>query len=904
MMPRPHLTTRRARTAAVLFVLFALVLVACPAARLNNAPIAIDQNVSTVEGTPLAITLTATDPDGDALTFTIVADPEHGTLTGTPPDLTYTPDQDYSGGDAFAFTASDGSLASDVATVTIDVAHVNHPPIALDQNVATDANAPVDLTLTATDPDGDDLDYTIVDPPAHGTLTGTPPHLTYTPDTGYAGLDALTFTANDGALTSNEATITIDVGGTNDAPTDLTLDHAAVPENRPSGTQVGTLTTTDPDPTDDHTYALVTGAGDDDNADFYLTDATLYTNTTFDHEATPTKSIRVRTTDLLGATHDAAFTIAIEDVNEPPTAIELTPTSIPENQPAGTLVGTFATTDPDAGETHTYSLTTGTWDDDNHRFTIVDDTLHSQEPFDHETTPTLRVRVLSQDTGGLGIEQAITVTVTDVAEPAVTAVTIDQGDVRIEVGEEIQLSATVVAVHGADPSLAWSSDDESIATVSPSGAVTGVAIGGSTVRAASVFDPTRWDSVPVSVQAPSAFPITGPTSPGMECYDEVVSELMQQYEIPGGAVAVVKDGRLVFAHGYGWADVERAVPVQPDTLFRVASVSKPVTSVAILLLWEEGQLALDDPAFAYLSDLEPPAGATVDPRLTDITIADLLQHSGGWDRDQTFDPMFRSQYIAESMGESPPASAETIIRFMLGQPLQFDPGSQHTYSNYGYAVLGRVLERITDTPYGEWVTDHVLEPAGATGMIQGRTRFDERAPTEALYYAVPGEALDYRLVSSVFPEDGIVPEPYGGFYLEAMDAPGGWVASTIDLLRFVGAVDGRADPPDIVSPGTIQVMTARPPEENATWRDTASWYAMGWGVQPVSDEATWWHSGSLPGTRTSIVRAYDGVSWAAVFNARTVSGGSSFGSAIESALGAVRHEVTVWPDEDLFPLFP
>jgi CubicO group peptidase (beta-lactamase class C family) len=155
-------------------------------------------------------------------------------------------------------------------------------------------------------------------------------------------------------------------------------------------------------------------------------------------------------------------------------------------------------------------------------------------------------------------------------------------------------------------------------------------------------------------------PVTGTPVPALASFDRTVLGLMAKWKIPGGSVAVVKDGRLVLAHGYGWADRENRQPVEPDSLFRIASLSKSLTSAAILKLMEEGRLRLDDKAFDLLGDLKPRPGATINPDLRKITIRNLLQHSGGWDRDQSFDPMFRSHDIAAAMGVPPPADAVTI----------------------------------------------------------------------------------------------------------------------------------------------------------------------------------------------------------------------------------------------------
>ena len=185
-------------------------------APINDAPVAEDQTVNTDEDTSVVITLVASDVDDYLLTWD-VGDPAHGALTGTAPDLTYTPDADWIGTDTFTFTVNDGTLDSNIATVTIIVAPINDAPVAEDQTVNTDEDTPVAITLTADDVDGDPLTWINGDP-AHGTLTGTAPNLSYAPDADWFGTDTFTFTVNDGTLDSNIATVTILVAPVNDAP--------------------------------------------------------------------------------------------------------------------------------------------------------------------------------------------------------------------------------------------------------------------------------------------------------------------------------------------------------------------------------------------------------------------------------------------------------------------------------------------------------------------------------------------------------------------------------------------------------------------------------------------------------------------------------------------------------------
>ena len=136
---------------------------------------------------------------------------------------------------------------------------------------------------------------------------------------------------------------------------------------------------------------------------------------------------------------------------------------------------------------------------------------------------------------------------------------------------------------------------------------------------------------PVSPPPPAQqeMPISGAGVPGLGPFDQSVRDLMRKYAIPGGAVALVRDGKLIYARGFGYADVENKTPVQPDALFRIASMSKPITSAAIMKLVEEGKLNLDDRVAPFIAYLTPAPGATMDPRWEQITVRHLLDHTGG-----------------------------------------------------------------------------------------------------------------------------------------------------------------------------------------------------------------------------------------------------------------------------------
>ncbi len=184
----------------------------------NDTPVAANSNVTVVEDTPTPLTLMGADVDGDALTYTVLTQPAHGTVSGTGASLTYTPNLNYTGPDSFTFKVNDGTVDSNTATVSITCTPVNDAPVASSQNVIVNEDASVGIVLVATDPDSNIFTYTIVTPPAHGTLTGTGANLTYTPAANYFGPDSFTYKANDGSADSNIATVSITVNPVNDAP--------------------------------------------------------------------------------------------------------------------------------------------------------------------------------------------------------------------------------------------------------------------------------------------------------------------------------------------------------------------------------------------------------------------------------------------------------------------------------------------------------------------------------------------------------------------------------------------------------------------------------------------------------------------------------------------------------------
>ncbi len=394
-------------------------------------------------------------------------------------------------------------------------------------------------------------------------------------------------------------------------------------------------------------------------------------------------------------------------------------------------------------------------------------------------------------------------------------------------------------------------------------------------------------------------PVTGKADPRLASFDRMMLDFLQAHpDVPGAALAVAKDGKLVYARGFGHADLERKQPVQPDALFRIASVSKPITAVAVLQLVERGKLKLSDRVFDVLGLQEPKdQGVSFDPRWRKVTVEQLLHHTGGWDRDKSFDPMFRSPEICRTLQIDPPAMPDAIIRYMLLQPLDFNPGTRHVYSNFGYCLLGRVIEKASGQPYEAYVRREVLLPLGIRDLRIGHSLAEDRFPTEVWYDAGAGKTL-----AQFGPQRGQpVPVCYGGWCQEALDSHGGWVASAPDLVRFAAAFNQPRRCP-ILNADSIHTLFARPEGPAGFTRKgkpRPEYYASGWEVRPLGPErnagVNTWHSGSLPGTSTLLVRRADGLTWAVLFNARARGKGEEPCVVIDPLVHQAADAVKEWP---------
>jgi CubicO group peptidase (beta-lactamase class C family) len=347
---------------------------------------------------------------------------------------------------------------------------------------------------------------------------------------------------------------------------------------------------------------------------------------------------------------------------------------------------------------------------------------------------------------------------------------------------------------------------------------------------------------------------------------QTVTTFMTTHGLPGGSVAITHKGRLVYARGFGVTDPATNVPVSPMHVFRTASLAKPITAVTVFRLIEAGLLQLGDRVFGTGARLGTRFGTTpYGPNIDQITLQHLLEHTSGWAGSR--DPMFGHLNLSQ---------AGLIDHMLDNEPLTNAPGAISDYLNFGYLVLGRVIEEVTGTTYEDAVRQRVLQPCGVADMhIAGDTLADRRA-NEVVYVGQAGA------------------NPYG-FRVSRMDAHGGWIASATDLLRFLVRVDGFATKPDILSSASLTTMwtptTAPLPGGGATG------YAKGWVTNTAGNR---WHNGDLPGTATNLIRSASGYGWAALFNSRNEAQLDLMRTDLDGLLWTIVGRITDWPAFDLF----
>ena len=317
----------------------------------------------------------------------------------------------------------------------------------------------------------------------------------------------------------------------------------------------------------------------------------------------------------------------------------------------------------------------------------------------------------------------------------------------------------------------------------------------------------------------------------------IAAAFRRQFSVPATSIAISRNGQFVYDQAVGMGDRQHLVQVQQSSLFRIAALTMPITSVTIFSLVEQGKLHLTDKVFGPSGILGTKYGKPPYKQyITDVTVDHLLTHTaGGWPSDST-DPMMHNLSWDHT---------KIITETIANMPLVNPPGTHWAYSNFGYCVLGRVIEQVTGQPYASYVQANILAPCGISTMQIAANKESQRAPNEVVYFGQYSE------------------EPYK-LNITRMDSNAGWIASSTELVQFLNHVAGAPGIPALLKPATIQSMTT----PASAYPQGPSRYARGWMVSN-NGAGNWWHNGSLPGSTTIMVRTATGMCWAALTNTRT-----------------------------------
>ena len=355
----------------------------------------------------------------------------------------------------------------------------------------------------------------------------------------------------------------------------------------------------------------------------------------------------------------------------------------------------------------------------------------------------------------------------------------------------------------------------------------------------------------------------GPVQPGfltqnIRTVDSLVNDFMVKYHVPGLSFAIAKNDELKLQRCYGFSDMVSREVMTSTSRFRIASVSKPFTATAIMQLAERNKLHLHDKVFGNGALLGTTYGTYPYKKwVTEITVEVLLEHlAGGWGNDQN-DPMFMHPEMNQ---------ARLISWAIDNQPLQYPPGTHYQYSNFGFCILGRIIEKVTGMKYDDYIRKNILLPCGISDMEIGGSTLAERKASEVYYYDTQ--------------ED-----PYT-MNVRRMDSHGGWVATATDLVKFLVRVDKLPKKADLLKPATLDTMYSSPAVNPG--------YAKGWAVNKADN---YWHNGSLPGEQAIAVCTHDGFCWAVLVNTRA---GGDFGLDLDNLMWKIKFAVKRWPDQDLF----
>lgn len=374
-------------------------------------------------------------------------------------------------------------------------------------------------------------------------------------------------------------------------------------------------------------------------------------------------------------------------------------------------------------------------------------------------------------------------------------------------------------------------------------------------------------------------------TPELSGMDRQIERFIAKWSIKGLSLAVTRNDSLLYAKGYGMADVEEGIPMTPKNIMRLASASKLVTAIAVMRLAEEGKLNLNSKVFGPDGILNDSAftAAIKDPRLFDITVDHLLQHKAGFGMGAG-DPMFNTKDIIAAKHLPGPPSNEELTEIVLGRKIAFTPGQGFRYSNFGYMLLSLVIERVSGRNYWEYVTDEVLHPAGCFRFRPATNYYADRHEDEVHYYGPDNEPVEEWNGSGQ-----MVERVYGGSNVNGLMGAGGWCATASDLARLVAATDKYPHVVNIISNESIDSLTSYGKDAHLS---------RGWSE--IDEHGKWRRTGTLSSTHTLIERFPNGECWVLITNSGVWTG-HNFSRSMTKLVSDLRATYSsLFPKRDLW----
>ncbi|WP_337383701.1 serine hydrolase domain-containing protein [Prevotella sp.] len=346
--------------------------------------------------------------------------------------------------------------------------------------------------------------------------------------------------------------------------------------------------------------------------------------------------------------------------------------------------------------------------------------------------------------------------------------------------------------------------------------------------------------------------------PELHAMDSIMQRYLKRWEIHGAQLAISRHDSLLYARGFGYADKDRKIPMEPSYIMRMASVSKLVTATGIMKLRDMGKIRLSDKVFGPKGILNDTfyVNSIRDKRYFDITVEQLLRHKAGF-TNYAGDAIFSTRYIMQQNHLTTPPDHRTLLRIVLRRHLGYTPGTAQRYCNIGYTLLSLIIEKRTGMSYENFMQRYVLYPAGCYDFHIAGNYLKDRRPNETVYYMhsssvpVPEFNNSGRMVVRCYGENDIT---------TALGA-GAWVASAAELCRLVASIDGDRIVPDVISPQAVKLMTQEMPDHQ---------FSLGWNFTPRN--RPWIRTGSLVGTSALVLRYPDGECWVFITNTSTWKG--------------------------------